>query len=241
MKNLLFVLPALLASLTTFAQDFKIPATICQDPETLASEITSCGGNSRLLDATKECLAKLDKIRRASAEAVNSKVSGLSQQGQNEIFGAGKTGYELALASHQYQLKLSEMAAYEIDGYFDHLEWPDEWDNDETLMKEPCYRDAYQGMDSLLSKLEDELDALDEKIVQDKALLGSTSTRKTGVGADSANPESSLIGKAGGKAQPDKLPVKKKSGQSPVKPNDITGTNKAIEDAKKGAATTQKK
>lgn len=219
----------------------KVPATICYNPEELASRLKSCANNSLFVEATRDCLGRLEQQRKSAASELSRNASEQSRGSQQENFSAGKEGYAEALASHEYQLKLSELAQYEINGYFDYLEFPDDWSNDEVIMQEACYSENYREMDSLLSKLEDEIDELDEKIEKDKSLLASTSGRLQQIGADSAHSMKKI---KGGKSE--RLPSSgekgaKAGGKHPKRASDITGSEKAMKDAKKGASEIQQK
>jgi hypothetical protein len=221
MNNLLLIFalavnssPALASSKKALYQQ-SIPQSYCMDPNQLLKRIKHCNDNVLLYQAAERCVKDFQSLRKKVALELKARMSAAASS-QDSNFQANQADTAEAAAAHSYLIKIGDKAVSELDDYFDFFEHPDDAENDEEILAEPCFIKPADALDNLVNDLEEEVENMREAKATELILSTTSGARKANLDTLTDAPVSSG---AAGKSAPSTGPKGKDQRKS-----DISGT-----------------
>lgn len=144
--------------LPTYMQ--TVPAEFCDSGKDLGKNAESCEDNQVFLAKMKECAAKLENLHARVAKELADRMKLNQTDAQKSSFGSHQSDTSEAVAAHNYMIKVTELAAKELDAYFDNVVYPEDAETDNDIMSAGCYRSVVLPMDELLDGIEIKLEKM---------------------------------------------------------------------------------
>lgn len=135
-------------------------ASYCKPLKELLRAVDSCDQNERYAEAAVDCLESLE--RRVAAASQGLALAMKAHQGgkQDKSFGSSKADYRLSEQTLNLLLAQTEASAKEVLAYGKNVVFPEDFDSDEAVagnvegfLREPCFSDTHDILDSVLGEL----------------------------------------------------------------------------------------
>lgn len=239
------------------AEAAKAPPLECLDAEQLNSKVQGCEGNSLYGEAALSCMQKFralvkDRTKGAAAQMkANAKDLAKEGAGQSQNFAGAEADYAVSQATLGELIEAGKLVSKQMDSYLDNIVFPEDFDAPEELIGDPvafldnsgCYSENRDGIENLLDDLDDEIANLEKAKSLSVGKLGVSNSREglQNTINQSVNGRSATVKNPAKTAAPGAPAPTAKGGKQAAGASDLSGTKKAIEDARKGAATIQKK
>ncbi len=184
MRNLLVIIAITLTGSPALASSKKatyqqnVPQSYCMDPNLILKKIKHCNDNVMLFQAASRCVKDFQALRKKVTLELQARLSAAASS-QNTNFQANELDTAEAAAAHAYLIKIGDKAVSELDDYFDFFEHPDDAENDEEILREPCFIQPADALDNLVNDLEEEVENMREAKATELMLSNISGARKT--------------------------------------------------------------
>lgn len=216
-----------------------LAAAPCAGFEALDLKMGRCEDNAELGEAALACVrAYRDKVKAAQAEVLNkfqAEIEKMKRE-QSDSFDRTQAGYENARKTLRALIAEGHQAHHAVEDLYYNLYFPSDADNpditgkshDHYLESEECFatpRNVLNQSKAMIVHMRTQLEQLEQMALGKQNHSG---TRSVNVQAlEPPRKAGNTVGQGSGKAP---------AGRHPAQSSDISGTKKAIDDAKKGGA-----
>lgn len=214
-------------------------STPCAGFAALDLQMGRCEDNAELGEAALACVrAYRDRIKTAQATVLaqfQAQIEKMKKE-QNDSFDRTQAGYENARRTLQQLIAEGEQAKLSVDDLYNNLYFPADADepeitgksHDDYLNTTECFatpRNVLNQSKAMIDHMRTQLQQLEQVALGKQDRSG---TRSVNVDTLTGGKVGNSVGAGAGKAVP--------MGRHPAQSSDISGTKKAIDDAKKGDA-----
>ncbi|MGE3262316.1 MAG: hypothetical protein AB7K68_11100 [Bacteriovoracia bacterium] len=185
------------------------------------TNIKSCDDNKLFVRVAQKCFDDFKSLRKSTANDLAGRFAKGDQDKQRKDFADHAANNQEAIAAHKYLISLGELAVSELDGYFDYMEHPEDAENDDEILSEPCFIENATALENIVNDFEDEVDTMKEAKEIEKVHSAISSQNKQQIDASSTNLKiKSTTGKGSGTI---------KAGTTGNRESDVSG----VEESKK--------
>jgi hypothetical protein len=210
--------------------EFGKPMKRCEDNYVLGSEALTCVERFYKYVQDGKLTIKKD---------LDQQVARMRKQ-QSDSYDRADTGYKHTQQILKALIAEGEYGKSVVDGYFDELFFPEDWDEPsvtgmstaEYLAKEPCF--------AIPKSVIGDSQKMIAKIIADLGAVDLSSGTKQQTSATRSEHGQSLTGGAVAKTKGQAAPKPVPAGKTPPAASDITGSGKAIDEANKAKARIQR-
>lgn len=231
----------LLATIVIFSASEARGSPACGSFASLGDEMTRCEDNAELGEAALTCVKSYRaRIQKAQAEVLNkfqAQIEAMKRE-QSDSFDRTQAGYEEARRTLHSLIEQGKQARASVDDLEANLYLPADFDDpahtrmstEEYLATEECYATPKKVLGQsrrMIDKMTNDLVQLEQLALAKQDRSGTRSVNVQAI--DPPKKVTGGVGVGSGKAVPGRNPANSSS--------DISGTKKAIDDARKGGAT----